>query len=74
MNECTIDGCDKPVKAKGLCSMHHQRWRRHGDPLVTKVRQSMYPDKCQWTKCDRPTVSKGFCSRHYYIKRTLVIQ
>lgn len=30
---CKIDGCQSPVKARGLCGSHHKRWLRHGDPL-----------------------------------------
>ncbi len=26
--------CMKPVLAKGWCSMHYNRWRRHGDPRI----------------------------------------
>ncbi len=26
--------CMKSVLAKGWCSMHYKRWRRHGDPLI----------------------------------------
>ena len=33
MKTCTIDGCEKPRKAREFCSMHWQRWREHGDPL-----------------------------------------
>ncbi|MEC7948775.1 MAG: hypothetical protein VX265_14505 [Myxococcota bacterium] len=25
---CKVDGCDNPVRAKGFCAMHYQRWRR----------------------------------------------
>jgi lambda repressor-like predicted transcriptional regulator len=34
MRVCTIDGCDKLVRARGWCSKHYQRWQRHGDPSV----------------------------------------
>ncbi|MCA9665471.1 MAG: PilZ domain-containing protein [Myxococcales bacterium] len=27
-SECAIIGCDKPRKARGLCSTHYSRWRR----------------------------------------------
>lgn len=38
---CTVNGCDRPRKAKGLCAMHYQRWRRTGDP--EKVRRAGRP-------------------------------
>lgn len=28
---CSIDGCERPVDARGWCTMHWKRWRRHGD-------------------------------------------
>ena len=30
---CSIDGCDRRVKARSLCGMHLQRKSKHGDPL-----------------------------------------
>jgi hypothetical protein len=33
---CSVEGCDKPRHAIGLCSMHEARLRRHGD--VSTVR------------------------------------
>lgn len=39
---CSIieDGrpCEKPVIARGWCRMHYNRWRRNGDPLITRKR------------------------------------
>lgn len=29
-----IDGCEKRLVARGYCTQHYQRWRKHGDPLV----------------------------------------
>ena len=34
---CTIDGCGKPVNAKGLCAMHYARQRRKKVPTVSKA-------------------------------------
>lgn len=36
---CSIEGCEKPLrnKSRALCSMHYQRWRKHGDPLAGNV-------------------------------------
>lgn len=39
MSECTIEGCGKPVLAKGWCSMHYNRWRKNGDPLTIRQEQ-----------------------------------
>ena len=32
---CKIEDCAKPVRARGWCATHWQRWQRHGDPLKT---------------------------------------
>lgn len=31
--ECSILSCEKPHEAKGYCSAHYWRFRKHGDPL-----------------------------------------
>ncbi|GFN30499.1 hypothetical protein [Paenibacillus xylaniclasticus] len=68
-NICDVNDCTRPVKAKGLCSMHHQRMRRHGNPETVKTRTAQAPKQCAWTNCSRTVVSKGLCSKHYYINR-----
>lgn len=35
---CSIEGCDKPLVSWGLCPMHYQRWKRHGDPQVVGIK------------------------------------
>jgi 5-methylcytosine-specific restriction endonuclease McrA len=32
---CTFPGCGKPEKARGWCTKHYQRWKKHGDPALT---------------------------------------
>jgi hypothetical protein len=32
---CSVDGCGKPVKSRGWCQTHYQRWVRRGDVSVT---------------------------------------
>ena len=65
MTICSVEGCEKAVKARGWCSIHYNKVRLYGDPLggryfrsdpVTrfwsKVDQSGGPDAC-WNWTDR---------------------
>lgn len=38
MATCSVEGCDKPVDARGWCKKHVTRWYRTGDPLAKKPR------------------------------------
>jgi hypothetical protein len=31
---CTIQGCNSPRLARGWCSKHYQRWKKHGHPDI----------------------------------------
>lgn len=33
---CSIEGCGKPLEARGWCGMHYARWRKYGDPYKRK--------------------------------------
>jgi hypothetical protein len=35
MSVCSIDKCNRKVKAKGYCDMHWRRIKKHDDPLYT---------------------------------------
>ncbi|RCG31975.1 hypothetical protein DQ384_05380 [Sphaerisporangium album] len=60
---CTIDGCVKPVLAKGWCTTHYGRWRRNGDPVVLKPRHKM--ESCSIDGCGQPHTARGYCVLHY---------
>lgn len=30
---CSVEGCPEPFLARGWCSLHYGRWKKHGDPL-----------------------------------------
>jgi predicted XRE-type DNA-binding protein len=34
---CSVDGCNKPVLARGWCNRHYRRWEAHGDPLAGRT-------------------------------------
>lgn len=64
---CSIDGCDKPYLARGLCSMHYKRARRLGDPGEASVRKPGPTPQldCKVQGCPKAFKAKGFCEMHY---------
>jgi len=71
MKKCMIEECGRPVKARGLCSTHHQRLLRNGNPYTIRKKTKKEPKQCQWIRCGRSAVSKGYCPKHYYIQKKL---
>ena len=70
---CTVDWCDKPQRAKGLCPMHYYRARRGTDmDAPPKFSGPENGDECSWPGCDKPPVAKrggdGLCSAHRWRK------
>lgn len=63
---CSIEGCGKPVNARGWCGMHYARWARSGDPgpsepLIGFAR----PELCDVDGCDRRRDGrKNLCGMH----------
>lgn len=60
--KCSVETCDRLAYGHGMCNMHYQRWRTHGDPLGVSNRhlpfverfwmnvQKGEPDACwEWT-------------------------
>ena len=53
---CSVDGCDRPLKALGWCHPHYSRWRAHGDlrldvPMVRRARGTKRDPF--WSRVDR---------------------
>lgn len=61
---CSIEGCEKPVKARGWCGAHYKAWRSHGDPSVNKARRAGIAP-CSVVGCGKSAGSRGMCSAHY---------
>lgn len=62
---CSIEGCNGKLKARGYCSMHHQRFIRHGDPLMKRKRGAESKASCSNPHCRKKTFQAGLCPRHY---------
>lgn len=73
MNVCSIENCIKPLKAKGLCAMHHQRLLRHGDPHIIRPNRMKIKAACKWINCTNMSITKGYCAKHYYIQRVMLL-
>lgn len=49
MDKCSVEGCDKEVKIRGLCHMHYTRLRRSGSTDLRRRRNGMTKDElCDW--------------------------
>ena len=67
---CSVQDCERPIQAKGLCSTHYQRMRK-GTPLDAPMRKR----KETWTRCtvpgcDRWSFAREMCQMHYWRWRT----
>lgn len=59
---CSIDGCNKPHAAVGLCDTHYHRLRRYGS---TDKPPRPQRGGCKVEDCARPHVGLGYCGRHW---------
>lgn len=68
MKPCMIEGCERPLKARGWCSTHYMRWKSTGDPNGMKTG---HPDVviksqiCEEWGCNKPARTRFLCTTHY---------
>jgi len=66
---CSVEGCTRSAKekgsARGFCSMHYQRWSRHGNPEKSKIDRQPRILGCLVDGCKNKHASKGYCQAHY---------
>lgn len=75
MTGCLVKGCPEPHDSKGFCSDHYYRWKRYGDPLVSRRAKkgsgSVTPagyrriPACSVDECTREFYGRGLCKYHY---------
>jgi hypothetical protein len=57
---CTVQGCKRAYRAKGLCFFHYKKFRR-GE---LESRPARY-DTCGKPECKKKVVAHGLCQDHY---------
>lgn len=63
---CTVDGCEKPLKNRGLCAMHDKRMRTHKTlEQVNKPGGVIKNRKCSIEGCNKKHCAKGWCFMHW---------
>lgn len=63
---CRVEQCQKPSRAKGLCTMHYQRLRLTGETgLADRERAVSSAGTCGHEDCERGIKARGLCSLHY---------
>jgi hypothetical protein len=56
--------CGEPHIARGMCNLHYRRWKKYGDPSITKYNRGHH-GVCSDPECQEPYRAKGFCDMHY---------
>lgn len=51
---CSVEGCEKPRKTKGLCNQHYLRKWKHGEPTTILTLQGQTPEQRFWAKVNKP--------------------
>jgi len=57
---CTVAGCKRAYRAKGLCFFHYKKWRR----------EELEGRPARWFACSKPECKKkvvehGLCQEHF---------
>lgn len=63
---CSVEGCLRGVRAKGMCGKHYQRFRTHG--AIDNPPKALPPWRvCSIKSCDQPSRTRngGTCEKHY---------
>jgi hypothetical protein len=58
--KCSVTGCQRAYRAKGLCFFHYKKWRRGElQGRISRFKTCSMPD------CEKKVVAHGLCQEHY---------
>ncbi|MGH7088389.1 MAG: hypothetical protein ACREE4_23275 [Stellaceae bacterium] len=69
---CSVEGCRKPQRERGWCTMHYTRWRRHSDPLYVPL-SGADTKRCPNCGKDKPATTEFFAPRRCLTETTGII-
>ncbi len=61
---CTVAGCKRAYRAKGLCFFHYKKWRRGELEKKPGQRAARY-DLCSKPDCKKKVKEHGLCEEHF---------
>lgn len=63
--KCSIESCKRQILARSWCSLHYDRWRKHGNPnyISPSILRDTRP--CKVLGCSSPRIARGWCTKHY---------
>lgn len=64
MEVCSIDGCNRKIRRRGLCKGHWTRWKTFGDPNAGKPLRGTLAE-CSDDRCTDIAKLKGRCVKHH---------
>ena len=62
---CSVEGCERQVEKRGLCSAHLSRLKRHGD-VQASVPVREFDRTCSVEGCDLAHKGHGLCESHLW--------
>jgi hypothetical protein len=66
---CSEDGCDRPVKGRGLCDPHYKRRWRSGAPMPPTKGRSICEVVEDGIRCMGTVEGRGLCQKHWERQR-----
>jgi HNH endonuclease len=60
---CSVEGCGKPVIARGWCAGHYNRWRKTGEPGTAEWQNDGSKAQAKCLNCERLVGPKGGSDR-----------